>query len=169
MPVKANLSNLREKYEWAEAHPSLAMRISQAVTALAMSFGTLEGFEAMHRRFYEEPLWHVVEAYMLLGRQGRQEDGGGDAGVDGINWREALLGLVGGGMMPIMQCGGYYHHDCKHLVPGDGSSQRGGWGKRGRTRKSKSSVKDRMSIYASCKAESIKQSNPFGGKLAMLI
>ena len=116
VPVEADLSDLREKYEWAEAHPSLAMRISQAATALAMSLGTPERFEAMHRRFYEEPLRRVVEAYVPLGRQGGREDGGGDAGDDGIDWREALLGLGGGRMTPIMQCGGYYHHDCEHLV-----------------------------------------------------
>jgi hypothetical protein len=117
VPVEADLSDLREKYEWAEAHPSLARRISQAATALAMSLGTPEGFEAMHRRFYEEPLRRVVEAYVPSGRQGGREDGGGDAGDDGIDWREALLGLGGGRMTPIMQCGGYYHHDCEHLVP----------------------------------------------------
>jgi len=132
VPVEADLSDLREKYEWAEAHPSLAMRISQAATALALSLGTPEGFEAMHRRFYEEPLRRVVEAYVPLGRQGRREDGGGDAGDDGIDWREALLGLGGGDMTLIMQCGGYYHHDCEHLVPDEWLKSKRRTGKEGK-------------------------------------
>ena len=114
VPVEADLSDLREKYEWAEAHPRLARRISEAATALAASLGTPEGFEAMHRIFYAEPLKRVLEAYRPLERQRTGEEGGKD-GVDGddtIGWREA----GGENMMPILQCGGYYQHDCEHLV-----------------------------------------------------
>ena len=49
VPVEADLSDLRENYEWAEAHPSLAMRISQAATALAMSLGTPEALRHLRR------------------------------------------------------------------------------------------------------------------------
>lgn len=120
IPVVADLSDLRERYEWAESHPHHARRISEAATALVASFRTSEGFEALHRRFYEEPLRQVVEAYVPLG--GRQEQGGEEEevegeGLDGVEyWQEAMLRLGGEELRPIMQCGGYYHHDCERLV-----------------------------------------------------
>jgi hypothetical protein len=103
IPVEADLRDLREKYEWAEANPRHAERISAAATALVVSLGTPDGFGAMHRRFYEEPLRRVMESYRPLAD-------------DGIDWRESLPGMGGGGMTPIYQCGGYYHHDCERLV-----------------------------------------------------
>ncbi|KAL3827155.1 hypothetical protein ACHAXA_006710 [Cyclostephanos tholiformis] len=103
IPVEADLRDLREKYEWAEAHPRHAERISAAATALVMSLGTPDGFGAMHRKYYEEPLRRVMESYRPLS-------------VDGIDWREALPGMGGDGLRPILQCGGYYHHDCTRLL-----------------------------------------------------
>jgi hypothetical protein len=39
------------------------MRISQAATALAMSLGTPEGFEAMHRRCFPLPWVYIISSF----------------------------------------------------------------------------------------------------------
>ena len=110
VPVKADLGDLREKYEWAESHPAMAKRISDNATSLARSLGTPEGMEAMFHRFYEWPLRRVMEAYQPLPL------GEGGGGVS--DWREALvqMGVGEDNLRPIMQCGGYYHHDCERLT-----------------------------------------------------
>jgi len=102
VPIRADLSDLRAKYEWAESHPAMAKRISENATELARSLSTPEGFEAMFRQFFELPLQQVMEAYQPL--------------EQGSDWREAMAQMVGEELRPIMQCGGYFHHDCERLT-----------------------------------------------------
>ena len=129
IPVKDDLSDLREKYEWAESHPIEAKQITNAGTELVASFGTVEGFMALYSRFYEEPLRQVVEAYVPLRQQHQQlqqqqeEDGSTEEKEYGqeesalvVDWQQAMVQLSDEELRPIMQCGGYYHHDCKRLV-----------------------------------------------------
>ena len=103
IPVKADLSDLREKFEWAEAHPHKAKTISDNATKLIKRLGTERGFEEMFRRFYEWPMRQVLEAYQPL------DKGGG-------TWREAMLQMGGEHLRPIMQCDGDYTHTCEYLV-----------------------------------------------------
>jgi len=105
IPIKADLSDLREKFEWAEAHPHKAKTISDNATRLMKKLGTAKGFEEMFRKYYEWPLRQVVEAYQPVNLQ----DGGS-------NWREALFHMGGDHLRPIMQCDGYYKHGCEYLV-----------------------------------------------------
>jgi hypothetical protein len=128
IPLKDDLSDLREKYEWAESHPIEAKQIADAGTELVASFGTVEGFMALYSRFYEEPLRQVVEAYVPLRQQHQQlqqqeEDGSTEEKENGkeegplvVDWQTAMVQLSEEKLRPIMQCGGYYHHDCEHLV-----------------------------------------------------
>lgn len=104
VPVREDLSDLKEKYEWAESHPRMARKISDNATELARSLGTMPGMEGMFRQFYEGKLRQVVEAYAPV------ESGPG-------TWREVVSQMVGNELLrPIMECGGYYHHDCRGLV-----------------------------------------------------
>lgn len=106
IPVKADLSDLREKFEWAEEHPHKAKAISDNATKLMKSLGTERGFEEMFRKFYEFPMRQVLEAYQPLGK-----------GVSsGTTWRETMLQMGGEHLRPIMQCDGYYTHGCEYLV-----------------------------------------------------
>jgi hypothetical protein len=126
IPVKDDLSDLREKYEWAESHPQQAKQIANAGTELVASFGTVEGFMALYSRFYEEPLRQVVEAYVPLRQhqQQQQEEDGTEEKEDGqekegplvVDWQTAMVQLSDEELRPIMQCRGYYHHDCERLV-----------------------------------------------------
>ena len=100
VPIKEDLSDLKEKFDWAESHPELAKQISDNATRLAKSLGTLEGFSIMFNEFYDAPLRAVVEAYQPL------KNGGSD-------WKEVMMN---NDLRPIMQCVGQYGHDCEGLV-----------------------------------------------------
>jgi len=99
VPVKEDLSDLKEKFDWAESHPELAKQISDNATRLVKSLGTQEGFSIMFKEFYETPLRTVVDAYQPLTKR--------DSG-----WLDAM---VNNDLRPIMQCSGY-SHDCEGLV-----------------------------------------------------
>mmetsp|Transcript_14859 Transcript_14859/g.32061 ORF Transcript_14859/g.32061 Transcript_14859/m.32061 type:complete len:547 (+) Transcript_14859:210-1850(+) len=63
VPVKQDLSDLKEKYDWAEQNPEKAKEISERATALIKSFGTTEGMESLFKEYVEEPLNKVISAY----------------------------------------------------------------------------------------------------------
>eukprot|EP01082_Thalassiosira_pseudonana_P015903 g13596.t1 g13596 contig9:134-3487(-) len=63
VPVKQDLSDLKEKYDWAEQNPEKAKEISERATALIKSFGTTEGMESLFKEYIEEPLNKVISAY----------------------------------------------------------------------------------------------------------
>ena len=100
VPIKEDLSDLKEKFDWAESHPELAKQISDNATRLAKSLGTHEGFSIMFNEFYDAPLRAVVEADKPLTKR--------DPG-----WLDAM---INNDLRPIMQCSGYYSHDCQGLV-----------------------------------------------------
>jgi len=102
VPVKADLSDLREKFDWAESHPEMARQISDNATELARSWGTPEGFEAMFRDFFESPLRQIMEAYQPL--------------EQGSDWRKEIALMGGEELRPVLQCGGYHQHDCDRLA-----------------------------------------------------
>jgi len=101
IPIKEDLSDLREKFNWAEANPNMAQQISAQATELARWLGTDKGMEEMFYQFYETPLRRVIQDYQPLPTN---------------NWRDAVGELVGDELRPIMSCAGFYHHDCEGLV-----------------------------------------------------
>ena len=63
VPVKSDLSDLREKYDWAEAHPDAAEAIARRGTELMRRVGAAGGFEELFREDFAEPVRRVIEAY----------------------------------------------------------------------------------------------------------
>ena len=63
VPVKMDLSDLRQKFEWAESHPKDARRIAEAGTAFARRVGTAEGFKELYREHIIGPLGSMIRAY----------------------------------------------------------------------------------------------------------
>ncbi|KAL9187137.1 hypothetical protein ACHAXT_010857 [Thalassiosira profunda] len=63
IPVQTDLSDLREKYEWAEAHPHEARRIAEAGTQFARDIGTVEGLAGMYHEHVVAPLGNAIAAY----------------------------------------------------------------------------------------------------------
>jgi|Transcript_4916 hypothetical protein len=102
VPIKQDLSDLKEKYEWAESHPIQAQRIANRASSLALMFGTQRGFKAMYNKFYLEPLQSVVNAYQPL--------------PSGQDWRE-IIASVEPELRPILKCAGKYLLDCEELDP----------------------------------------------------
>mmetsp|Transcript_28371 Transcript_28371/g.51816 ORF Transcript_28371/g.51816 Transcript_28371/m.51816 type:complete len:733 (+) Transcript_28371:106-2304(+) len=63
IPVETDLSDLREKFEWAESHPAETKRIAEAGTMFARWMGSDEGFALLYENHMVAPLRRVLEAY----------------------------------------------------------------------------------------------------------
>ena len=63
IPVRADLTDLKEKYDWAEAHPEYAKLISEQATKLMRRLGTVEGFGEMFQESVVDPTRSALEAY----------------------------------------------------------------------------------------------------------
>mmetsp|Transcript_31328 Transcript_31328/g.66475 ORF Transcript_31328/g.66475 Transcript_31328/m.66475 type:complete len:838 (+) Transcript_31328:137-2650(+) len=63
IPVSAGLSDLREKYLWAEAHPREAQAIAEAGTAFMRYMGTEEYWERIVERTFVFRLKPYIDAY----------------------------------------------------------------------------------------------------------
>ncbi|KAL7540603.1 hypothetical protein ACHAXR_010245, partial [Thalassiosira sp. AJA248-18] len=63
IPIKEDLSDLREKYEWAENNPDQAKRIAEAGTEFARWIGSVEGFGKLYEETFMGPLRNVIRAY----------------------------------------------------------------------------------------------------------
>eukprot|EP00804_Cyclotella_cryptica_P018319 CCRYP_017989-RA/>CCRYP_017989-RA protein AED:0.14 eAED:0.14 QI:0/-1/0/1/-1/1/1/0/510 len=66
IPVRSNLSDLRENYMWAEQNAKQAKNISEQATAFMKWMGSVEGFEIMYEDHLVDPLWKCVESYQPL-------------------------------------------------------------------------------------------------------
>ncbi|KAL7465301.1 hypothetical protein ACHAXS_005628 [Conticribra weissflogii] len=88
VPIKEDLSDLHEKYLWAESHPLLARQISDRATEFARRLGTYQGFHEMYLDLYKQPLERLLEAY-----QPTEEP-----------WDIVMKRLTGRDMVPVMKC-----------------------------------------------------------------
>ena len=79
VPVKSDLSDLKEKYDWAEANPEAAKMIANQGTQLMRHIGTIEGFGEVFEEHFVEPLHRVMEAYQPV-----------SATHDGLSWRDII-------------------------------------------------------------------------------
>jgi hypothetical protein len=78
VPVSADLSDLRRKYDWAENHPVEARRIAENGTRFARWMGSPEGFGRLYEEFLVGPLRNAILAYRPMpprDREGRSRDG----------------------------------------------------------------------------------------------
>lgn len=79
VPVAPDLSDLKEKFHWAEAHPHSAKLISQHGSALMRSLGTMEGFGKMFEEEFVEPIRRVMDMYQPV-----------ETVHPGMSWREVV-------------------------------------------------------------------------------
>ena len=63
IPIQTDLSDLREKYEWAESHQDEARRISENGTRFAQWMASVEGFGQLYEAYLAAPLRNVINAY----------------------------------------------------------------------------------------------------------
>ena len=102
--MKEDLSDLKEKFDWAESHPLKAKRISEQATEFVKWLGTPEGMNEMFHQFYKWPIEQVVEAYHPAVKK---------------NWRDVMSQVTDKQeyvLRPILHCGGYEVNDCERLV-----------------------------------------------------
>ncbi len=64
MPIESDLSDLREKIEWADTHPDEARKIAERATEFMRQMGTPEGYEALFVEDIVKPLKAVIDAYV---------------------------------------------------------------------------------------------------------
>ena len=68
VPIKADLSDLREKYEWAESHPEAAEMIASQGSDLMRYLGTPQGFGEMYQDVFVDQVRQVIEAYQPVSK-----------------------------------------------------------------------------------------------------
>lgn len=66
VPVNTDLSDLRNKFEWAESHPREAKQIAEQGTQFARWMGSREGFARLYEDYLVRPLGDIVRAYRPL-------------------------------------------------------------------------------------------------------
>jgi hypothetical protein len=63
VPIRTDLSDLRDKYEWAEAHPKEAEEIARAGTAFVKDLMSSETVREEYERYFVRSLGRYVQAY----------------------------------------------------------------------------------------------------------
>lgn len=63
IPVELDLSDLRERYEWAEAHPRKARRIADAGRDFVARMRSDAWLERTYKRYFDAELGAIVDAY----------------------------------------------------------------------------------------------------------
>jgi hypothetical protein len=106
IPIKTDLSDLREKFDWAESHPAEAKQIAEAGTEFARWVGSTEGFRQLYEEHFVAPLRDVMNAYQPMpakfGRKGA---------LDVIN----DFGIKQG-FSVVARCSGEQFIDCETFV-----------------------------------------------------
>ena len=97
VPVAADLSDLKEKYEWAESHPVKAKKIADEGTKLIRYLTSKEGFQDMFDKDMVEPLRRVIDSYQPISTI--QEDGSWSS------WKDAIDQIEGKDtLLPVIEC-----------------------------------------------------------------
>ena len=91
VPVQLDLSDLKEKMEWAETHQDDAKRISDNATALMKYLSSSAGFGALFEQHMIYPLLRVIQAYKPMNLR------------DDKSWDDAF-GQLGEAFWPFMEC-----------------------------------------------------------------
>ena len=95
VPVSPDLSDLKEKYEWAESNPGQARTISNQATNFARYLGSPEGFERLFREDFVKPLQNIIDAYQPISTT-----------HPGKSWMDILEPPGDIGMIRVLECKG---------------------------------------------------------------
>jgi len=96
VPVKEDLSDLRQMYEWAEENDEKARAIANAGTDFVRQMGRPEGMDELYRRHLLKPLQDIIEAFQPIEAT-------------------TILSVVNdGGLVfaDVMRCNGYNVNEC---------------------------------------------------------
>jgi len=98
VPIKEDLSNLRDQFEWAEKNKKKAQKIAKEGTDFVRRMGMPEGLDELHRRHLLKPLEELIHAF-----QPAEEMPTLFRGESGFIFEE------------IMRCSGYDANECSLL------------------------------------------------------
>ena len=117
LPVKADLSDLKAQFDWAEAHPADAERMAEAGRAVEAETSTVEAYDAHYER--------VLGALAAPGACGRRSPGGLNRRLPDAGDGWLLEDSASGG---VRQCSAGHHtaleHEC--MAAAEEAAQRGG-------------------------------------------
>ena len=99
VPVKEDLSDLRQQFEWAEKHERKARSIAKAGTEFVRRMSRPEGMEELYRRHLLKPLENIIESFQPMEEMPADLLGGGD----GLTFKE------------VMRCSGFNVDECPLL------------------------------------------------------
>lgn len=66
VPVSPDLSDLKEKFDWAESNPEQAKKISDKATEFMRYLGTPEGYGQLVGEHFIEPLRKIIDSYQPI-------------------------------------------------------------------------------------------------------
>ena len=95
VPVAADLHDLKEKFDWAEANPQAAKIIADNGSELMRRLGTPEGLDVLYQQAFVEPVRRVIDAYLPV-----------TVTHPGLSWREIVNRLTGDSMVTKFRCSG---------------------------------------------------------------
>jgi hypothetical protein len=95
VPISPDLSDLKEKFDWAESHSNYAKQIADQATEFMRYLGTPEGFGHFFQEDFVEPLRKIIEAYQPI-----------SSTHPGKSWRDMLEPPEGSGMVRVLECRG---------------------------------------------------------------
>ena len=99
IPIQEDLSDLKEKFDWAESHPDQVQKIALEGIEFMTQLGTPEGFGRIYEQDFVQPLQRVIDAYQPVSSLGTY-GGKGSAVVD------VLAQVESSGYVPIIGCSG---------------------------------------------------------------
>ena len=115
VPVRRDLTDLKDKYDAMEADPALAARIARQATMLRGQYATPEGFGRMHGTAVVGPLRDAIRSYQPVESFAR-----GFTWLDIVTSRqvqvefddpESDLSAALRALRPIVVCSGVFGHD----------------------------------------------------------
>lgn len=104
IPVATDLSDLKSKFDWAEANPLEAKKIADQGTEFVKHLGTPDGFRQMFEEDFVDPVRQIIDAYQPVSRT-----------HPGKTWKEVLEEEEAvkvkekrccGKMEPVIRCSG---------------------------------------------------------------
>ncbi|KAL7540061.1 hypothetical protein ACHAXR_009832 [Thalassiosira sp. AJA248-18] len=107
VPVSPDLSDLKDKFDWAESHPEEAKRIADQATKFMRHLGTPEGFEQMFEEDFVQPLRRVIEAYQPTSTILPSELSSRVGSLKGKTWMDVLQSPEGSHMERLLECNGF--------------------------------------------------------------
>ena len=112
VPVRRDLSDLRDKYDAMEADPALAAKIARQATMLRGQYATPEGFGRLHRAAVVGPLRDAIRSYQPVDSFAR-----GFSWTDIVNSPQVEVEFAdpesgkSAALRPIVVCSGDVGHD----------------------------------------------------------